>query len=209
MANDHAKRDIKAYPSSCHAALTLMNDFKQLVIEGTALVAAQHTAFVQKKKGTGAVLPDAGTKCNYNMEYFADKECHNCGKKGHPSRCCSQKRKGRSNLDDDKSTSSNKSSKSINSLTKQLKTLKKSVSALQAHQEDSDNYSSLSSISGDTHFQYACAAIGTSHAKVSMALTSHKAWDLDLRSVWLLDNQSIFDSCRSVCKWQSVCTYTG
>ena len=118
VANDHAKGDINAYPSSCHAALTLMNDFKQLVIEGTAPMAAQHTAFVQKKKGTGAVLLDAGTKCNYNMEYFADKECHNCGKKGHPSRCCSQNRKGPSNLDDDKSTSSNKSSKSINSLTK-------------------------------------------------------------------------------------------
>ena len=28
-----------------------------------------------------------------------------------------------------------------------------------------------------------------------MALKSHKAWDLDLRSVWLLDNQSTFDLC--------------
>jgi hypothetical protein len=37
MANDHAKGDIKAYPSSCHAALTLMNDFKPLVIESATL----------------------------------------------------------------------------------------------------------------------------------------------------------------------------
>ena len=28
-----------------------------------------------------------------------------------------------------------------------------------------------------------------------MALKSHKEWDLDLRSVWLLDNQSTFDLC--------------
>jgi hypothetical protein len=28
-----------------------------------------------------------------------------------------------------------------------------------------------------------------------MALKSHKAWDLDLRSVRLLDNQSTFDLC--------------
>ena len=28
-----------------------------------------------------------------------------------------------------------------------------------------------------------------------MALKSHKARDLDLRSVWLLDNQSTFDLC--------------
>ncbi len=28
-----------------------------------------------------------------------------------------------------------------------------------------------------------------------MALKSHKVWDLNLRSVWLLDNQSTFDLC--------------
>jgi hypothetical protein len=36
VVNDHAKGDVEAFPSSCHAALTLMNDFKPLVIEGTA-----------------------------------------------------------------------------------------------------------------------------------------------------------------------------
>ena len=74
VANDHAKAkgDVEAFPSSCHAALMLMNDFKSLVIEGTAPVAAQGTAFAQKQKG--AVTPATGTKCNYNNEYFADKE---------------------------------------------------------------------------------------------------------------------------------------
>ena len=109
--------------------------------------------------------------------------------------CCTQKKKASAGSGDDKSTSSSKSSKSIKSLTKQIKTLKKSVSALQSHQEDSDDDSSLSSVEGDAHFQYACAAIGTSHPKIAMALKSHKARDLDLRSVWLLDNQSTFDLC--------------
>jgi hypothetical protein len=45
------------------------------------------------------------------------------------------------------------------------------------------------------HFQYACAAIATTHPKVAMAFKSQKARDLDLRSVWLLDNQLTFDSC--------------
>ncbi len=45
MANDHAKEDVEVYPSSCHAALTLMNNDKPLVIEGAALIAAQGTAF--------------------------------------------------------------------------------------------------------------------------------------------------------------------
>jgi hypothetical protein len=103
-----------------------------------------------------------------------------------------QKRQGKERSKDDKSVLS---SKSIKSLTKQIKTLKKLVSALQAHQEDSNNNSSLSSEDGDAHFQYACMVIEDTNPKVAMALKSHKAWDLDLRSVWLLDNQSTFDLC--------------
>jgi hypothetical protein len=124
VANDYAKGDVEALPSSCHTALTIMNDFKPLDIEGTAPVAAQGTAFAQKQKGAGT--PATGTKCNYNKEYFADKECHNCGKLGHPSRCCPQKKNGKAkkDLEDGKSVSSNKSAKTIKSLTKQVQTLK-------------------------------------------------------------------------------------
>jgi hypothetical protein len=195
VANDHVKEDVKAFPSSCHAALTLMNDFKPLVIKGTTLVASQGTAFAQKQKGAGT--PATGTECNYNKEYFANKECHNCGKLGHSSRCCTQKKKGKAKKDseDDKSVSSNKSAKTIKSLTKQVTTLKKLVSTLQAHQEDSDDESSLSTVERDMHFQYVCAAIATSHSEVALALKSHKARGLDLKSVWLLDNQSTFDLC--------------
>ncbi len=134
VANDHAKGDREAF---CHAALMLMNDFKPLIIKGTAPVAAQGTAYVaQKQKGAGT--PATGTKCIYNKEYFADKECHNCGKKGHPSRCCPQKKgKAKKDSEDNKLVSSNKSAKTIKSLTKQVKNLKKLVSALQSHQEDS------------------------------------------------------------------------
>jgi hypothetical protein len=84
MVNNHAKGNAEAYPSSCHAALTLMNNFKQSVIKGAAPVAAQGTAFAQKQKQQAAVT--LATECNYNKEYFANKECHNCSKKGHPAR---------------------------------------------------------------------------------------------------------------------------
>jgi hypothetical protein len=73
-----------------------MNDFKPLIIEGPALVAAQGTAFTQKQKGAGT--PATGTKCTFNKEYFADKECQPCGKKGHPARFCPQK-KGKATKD--------------------------------------------------------------------------------------------------------------
>ncbi len=97
-----------------------MNDFKPLISMGTSPVAAQGTAFSQKQKGAGTLA--TGTKCTYNKEYFADKECHNCGKKGHPSRCCPQKKgKAKKDSEDDKLVSSNKSAKTIKFLTKQVK----------------------------------------------------------------------------------------
>ncbi len=40
VSNDHAKGDVEAFPSSCHAAHMLMNDFKPLIIKGTAMLAA-------------------------------------------------------------------------------------------------------------------------------------------------------------------------
>jgi hypothetical protein len=103
-----------------------MNNFKPLVIEGAAPVAAQGTAFAQKPKQK--VAGTLATECNYNKEYFANKECHNCSRKGHPARCCTNKKgKAKKDSKDDKTVSS---SKSIKSLTKQVKTLKKLVSAL-------------------------------------------------------------------------------
>jgi hypothetical protein len=172
-----------------------MNDFKPLVVKATARVASQGSAFSQKQqKGAGTL--GGGNECSYNKEYFADKECHNCGKKGHPAKCCTQKKgKTKKGTDDVKSVSSSKYNKTIKSLTKQVKTLKKLVSALQAHNEDGKDYSSISSEEGDVHFQYTCAAIASTNPNVAMALKSPKAWDLDLRSVWLLDSQSTFDLC--------------
>ncbi len=152
MANDHAKGDREAFPSSCHVALTLMNDFKPLVVKATAPVASQGTAFAQKQQ-KGAGTRGGGSECSYNKEFFANKECHNCGKKGHPARCCTQKKgKTKKGTDDEKLGLSSRPNKTIKSLTKQVKTLKKLVSALQAHNKDSEDNSSISSEEGDAHF---------------------------------------------------------
>jgi hypothetical protein len=108
VANNHAKGNIEAYPSSCHAALTLMNNFKPLVIKGAAPVAAQGTAFNQKQKQK--VAGTLATECNYSKEYFSHEECHNCNKKEHPARyCTSKKGKAKKDSEDNKSVSSSKS----------------------------------------------------------------------------------------------------
>ncbi len=66
---------------------------------------------------------------------------------------------------------------------------------LQAHNEDREDDFSLSSEEGEAHSQYACVATATTNSKMAMALKSTKVQDLDLRSVWLLDNQFTFDLC--------------
>jgi hypothetical protein len=112
MANNHAKGNAEVYPSSCYAALTLMNNFKPLVIKDAALVAAQGTALAQKQKQKVAGTP--ATECTYNTEYFTDKECHNCGKKGHSARYCTNKKdKGKEDSEDNKSVLSLKPIKSL------------------------------------------------------------------------------------------------
>jgi hypothetical protein len=122
-----------------------------LVVKATAPVASQG-AFAQKQQ-KGAGTSGGGNECTYNKEYFAKKECHSFGKKGHPARCCTQKKdKMKKGTDDVKSVSSSKSDKTIKSLTKQVKTLKKLVSALHAHNKDSKDNSSISSEEGDAHF---------------------------------------------------------
>jgi hypothetical protein len=50
VASNHGKGGAEVYLSSCHAALTLMNSFKPLVIKGAAQVSAQGTAFAIKQK---------------------------------------------------------------------------------------------------------------------------------------------------------------
>jgi hypothetical protein len=200
VANDHSKGDGEAFPSSCHAALTLMNDFKPLVVKATAPVASQRTAFAQKQqKGAGTL--GAGNECSYNKEYFADKKCHNCGKKGHPSRCCTQKKgKTMKGTDDDKLVSSSKSNKTIKFLTKQVKTLKKLVSALQDLNKDSKDDSSISSEEGDVHFQYVCAAIASTNPNVAMALKSPKLriWISGVYDSWIVSQHLIYAATRTL-----------
>jgi hypothetical protein len=119
VANDHAKGDIEAFPSSCHAALTLMNDFKPLIIKGTAPVAAQGTALPRSRKELEHRLPALSAPIIRNTLLT----CHNCGKLGHPSRCCPQMKRGKAKKDseDNKLVSSNKSAKTIKSLSKQVR----------------------------------------------------------------------------------------
>jgi hypothetical protein len=86
-------------------------------------------------------------------------------------------------------------SKTIKSLEEDNHRLKKSVSALQKCEEDDGNDLSISSTEDSSHFQKAIKFIKESYTKIALVLKSSKSFDLDLRCVLLLDNQSTFDLC--------------
>jgi hypothetical protein len=102
--------------------------------------------------------------------------------------------------DDEKSSASTKLAKTMKSISKTIKSpekaicrLKKSVSALKKCEEDDANDLSTSSTEGSSHFQKAIEFLKESYPKIALALKSRKSFDLDLRCVLLLDNQSTFD----------------
>jgi hypothetical protein len=112
------------------------------------------------------------------------------------------RKRSKANDDDDKSTKSTASSKSIKSCSKTLKSLEKSnqklnksVSALQKCKEDNYTDLSISSSEGTSHFQKGVEMLEEHNPKIVLALKSRKPYDLDLRNVLLLDNQSTFDLC--------------
>jgi hypothetical protein len=73
--------------------------------------------------------------------------------------------------------------------------LKKSISALQKCKEDDDNDLSISSAEGLSHLQKVIEFLKESFPKIVLALKSSNSFNLDLRCVLLLDNQSLFDLC--------------
>ncbi len=103
---------------------------------------------------------------------------------------------------DDKSVASAKSAKSVKSINKTMKLLEKdnrrlqkSESTLQKYDEGEDNDLSISSAKGSSHFQEAMEMLQESHPMIVFTLKSSKSIGLDLRNVFLLDNQSTFDLC--------------
>ncbi len=82
------------YPQTRPQALMLMDHYSK---SPTAITISEGTAFAQsgnkkKKVGDKEKEPEA-TKDpkDYDKEWWKDKECYKCGKKGHPASACSVK----------------------------------------------------------------------------------------------------------------------
>ena len=192
-----AKRD--EYPSTRSEAIELLNKYDEK--KPTNTVASEGTAFAQKgnKKNQatdkkGAPKKEGGDDDTPKKNFWENKECYICGKKGHGVKKCPSKKKADS---DDSSVSSKSCKKSIEELEKKMKTsMSKQFAQLKAQYEDDEEDSSDDE---QSHFQFLTimedekddvVSSAEVHDDVVMKQSRGKLKDLQLRSVILLDNQS-------------------
>ena len=192
------------YPKNRQEALHLLDKYTKSVVVAPA--ASEGTSFAQK-----------GTKGDYDKDYWKDKECYNCNKKGHPSSSCPLKdkkkdKKKKKEKDDDSSTSSKSSkssSSSITKLQKQAKQLKKTFTTLtekidELENEDSDLSDSDSAQTKASHFQMGFQftqrepvaleqIFEKKNADIMFEKIGGTTVQLNLQNVILLDSQSTMD----------------
>jgi hypothetical protein len=112
---------------------------------------SEGTSFAQKgdrgngNKGNAGRGNGAAAKKPFDKEYWKDKECYNCGGKGHPSSHCPK---------DDVDNDNKSQAKSIKKLAKDMKSMKKAFTQLQKMKEDDSDVSDSDALEEASHFQF-------------------------------------------------------
>jgi hypothetical protein len=116
------------YPQTRSQALMLMDHYSKTP---TAITTLEGTAFAQsdkkKKKGGNKEKKSKAPKDpkDFDKEWWKDKECYRCGKKGHPASACSVK--PLSDNDDKLIRSSKSASNAMAEIQKSMKTMGKAM----------------------------------------------------------------------------------
>jgi hypothetical protein len=193
LKNDFTTGDDR-YPKNRQAVLHLLDKYSKTTLPPQAT--SEGIAFVQGGgRGRGGRGGGRTTPLRpYDKEYWKDKECYKCHKKGHPSSHCSKK-----SQDDDEHSRSTKSSQA-EGINKMQKKLKKTFATLETKIEELSKESDLSSSESEeetSNFQ--CEYLFTQTCKSSknlfyeQVLLKQSQISLDLTKVILLDNQSTMD----------------
>jgi hypothetical protein len=160
------------------------------------------STFVTKAKSAGD-----NKQVKFNHEFWKNKVCYICGKKGHPASIHSKEEQLKAKASKSKkatrgnetskasrkssksqaSSQSKSSNKSIKDLTKTFTTLATQLGALQEGNKDQSDLSD-SDVSASAHF-----TCGSAMAMHSIADSKHQHQCLDMTKVILLDNQSTVD----------------
>ena len=131
-------------------AIAILNKYDEK--KPTVLVPSEGTAFAQKGKKGNAKKNDKKEeekKGEEPVNYFADKECFVCGKKGHGAKKCPQQAK--KEAFDDSSVSSKSSTSAKKSLEEFKKKMNKQFAQLKSQIEEDED---LSSNEEQSHLQF-------------------------------------------------------
>jgi hypothetical protein len=168
---------------------------KTVVVPKTT--SSEGSLFAQKG-GRGGRGSKGQATITFDKEYWKDKTCFNCGKKGHPSSSCTKA----AVTNDDESTSI---AHSIKKHAKDTKNLKKAFTQLQKINARDSDLSGSESEEEDSHFQFGDGFQFTQMKVKQMAIefkpqiaklfkqTHGTKIKLDLKKVILLDSQSTMD----------------
>ena len=110
LSDDFAK-DQDNHPPTPQQSLMLMDKYSK---SPTVVTQSEGTSFAQKGKNKGSEKKKSDDKnpktVEYDKDFYKDRECFRCGKKGHPKSACTVKLK--ESDDDDKSVGSKRSGSS-------------------------------------------------------------------------------------------------
>ena len=96
------------YPKTCQETLHLLDKYSKVATPKA--IVSEGTSFAQ-----------LDNKAPYDKKYWKDKECYNCGKKGHPANHFKKPKKARKRDSDDDDRSVESTADSVRKLEKDLK----------------------------------------------------------------------------------------
>ena len=204
LQNDYTKNQDK-YPKTRQEVLHMLDKYSNSTVPKEQV--SEGTAFTQQEKQKRANEAAKKKKAADNKKFWADKECYNCGQKGHPANQCTNKKAKKDEEDkDSKSSKSNKTTKEAiqKKFNKSFATMKKLQTQIEELEDDSD--ASDSDESGTSHLQFSTTSEGFHFTQTGTVLNTFEQRnedvlfkqnaqpiDLDLKKVILLDNQSTMD----------------
>ncbi len=184
LSDDYTKGSDN-YSQTQSQALMLIDHYSKTP---TAITTLEGTAFAQsgkkkKKVGNKEKKPEAAKDPkNFDKEWWKDKECYRCGKKGHPASVCSVK--PLSNNDDKLICSSKLASNAMAAIQKSMKTMGKAMTQISEIANFDDKL-----FEEQLHAQLGVVSVKDARSE-PRSVYAFATRTLSLRNHLLLDNQS-------------------